>query len=65
MVNFEKLIIQYGDQYTDFAASTIAFMESQQKAINADEVTKNMPKEKRQFFKERLVHYRHIYRPQQ
>lgn len=31
VINFEKIILEYSEQYTDFAASTIAFMESQEK----------------------------------
>lgn len=65
VINFEKIILEYSEQYTDFAASTIAFMESQEKKIDADEISRRIPQEKRPFFNERLGHYRDIYRPQQ
>ncbi|MBN3050719.1 DNA polymerase III subunit theta [Pectobacterium brasiliense] len=65
MINFEKIILEYSEQYTDFAASTIAFMESQEKKIDADEISRSVSQEKRPFFNERLGHYRDIYRPQQ
>ncbi|EHD21608.1 MULTISPECIES: DNA polymerase III subunit theta [Brenneria] len=65
MINFEKMILGYSDQYADFAASTIAFMESQKKTINADEIAEKIPQERRQYFKERLDYYRDIYGPKQ
>ncbi len=64
MINLEKIILEYSKQYTDFAASTIAFMESQEKKIDADEISRRISHEKRPFFNERLGHYRNLYKPQ-
>ncbi|GKW40489.1 hypothetical protein PEC301879_03480 [Pectobacterium carotovorum subsp. carotovorum] len=49
VINFEKIILEYSEQYTDFAASTIAFMENQEKKIDADEISRRIPQEKRLF----------------
>lgn len=64
MINFEKMILEYTDKYADFAASTVAFMESQKRAIRADVIAEKIPREKRAYFEQRLEHYRSIYKSQ-
>ena len=64
MINFEKIVLEYSDRYADFAASTVAFMESQKRDIRADEIALKIPVEKRAYFEQRLKHYRSIYKSQ-
>ncbi len=64
MINFEKMILEYSDKYADFAASTVAFMESQKRAICAETIAQKIPPEKRAYFEARLEHYRSIYKAQ-
>lgn len=64
MIDFEKIIIGYSDKYADFAASTVAFMESQKREIRADAIAQQIPPEKREYFQRRLAHYRSIYKSQ-
>ncbi len=65
MENFEKIIMQLSSAHLDFAASTVAFLECQGKSVSAEDIEQKVPEEKLQFFKDRLQHYRSIYRPQQ
>ncbi|HDL8412799.1 TPA: glycogen synthase [Yersinia enterocolitica] len=48
----------------DFVASTVAFMENQKKKIKVDEIEAKLSSDELDFFRERLAHYRDIYRPQ-
>lgn len=64
MINFEKMILEYSDKYADFAASTVAFMESQKREICADAIAEKIPTEKRAYFEQRLEYYREIYKSQ-
>ncbi|MGG2141531.1 DNA polymerase III subunit theta [Symbiopectobacterium sp. RP] len=64
MINFEKMILEYSDKYADFAASTVAFMESQKREICAETIAQKIPPEKRAYFEARLAHYRSIYKAQ-
>ncbi|WP_114195504.1 DNA polymerase III subunit theta [Edaphovirga cremea] len=64
MSNLEKLVSAYCHTSVDFAASTVAFMESQKKKIDCDAVETKVPEDHKAFFKRRLAHYRSIYKPQ-
>lgn len=63
MSALEKLVSAYCHTSLDFVASTVAFMENQKKQINIDEIEAKFSPEERDFFRERLAHYRDIYRP--
>lgn len=62
MINFEKMILEHSDKYADFAASIVAFMESQKREICAETIAQKIPPEKRAYFKAWLAHYRSIYK---
>ncbi|CNB89604.1 glycogen synthase [Yersinia intermedia] len=63
MSALEKLVSEYCHTSLDFVASTVAFMESQKKNIDVDEVEAKLSLDERDYFHERLAHYRGIYRP--
>lgn len=63
MSALEKLVSAYCHTSLDFVASTIAFMENQKKKIRIDKIEAKLSPEELDFFRERLAHYREIYRP--
>ncbi|EEM1159083.1 DNA polymerase III subunit theta [Salmonella enterica] len=64
MINYSELIVLLSAAHIDFAASTLAFMENQGRHIIPDDIENTLPEEMRSLFRERLAHYRDIYRPQ-
>ncbi|AKP34656.1 glycogen synthase [Yersinia aleksiciae] len=63
MSALEKLVSVYCHTSLDFVASTIAFMENQKKKIRIDKIEAKLSPDELDFFRERLAHYREIYRP--
>lgn len=63
MDNMDRIILQLSLKHLDFAASTVAFMEWQGKSVSSEDIEYKIPVENQQFFRERLQHYRNIYRP--
>lgn len=63
MSALEKMVSAYCHTSLDFVASTIAFMENQKKKIRIDKIEAKLSAEELDFFRERLAHYREIYRP--
>ncbi|MBS0054189.1 glycogen synthase [Yersinia sp. Marseille-Q3913] len=63
MSALEKLVSVYCHTSLDFVASTIAFMENQKKKIRIDKIEAKLSSDELEFFRERLAHYREIYRP--
>lgn len=62
MSDIKKLLYELSTKSTDFAASTYAFMERQEKDMSSLDIDDMVAEEEKPFFYERLEHYRSIYK---
>ena len=65
MSDIKKLLSELSTKGTDFAASTYAFLERQEKDMSSIDIDDMITEEEKTFFYERLEHYRSIYKKNQ